>query len=174
MGGEGPVNHMALLVHLDGERWLADAGLGEGYLDPLPFREGATTIGPFTYTLSREAGGSWWMGQHEWSSFSGFRMTEEELPVSAFDPHHRRLATDPESSFVKTLVAQKPLEDRIVTLRSRTLSSIGPAVDTKRVVEQDEFATVLRTVFGITVGGERLARLWAQAVDQHEAFLARA
>jgi N-hydroxyarylamine O-acetyltransferase len=59
VGGEGPVNHMALLVHLDAERWLADAGLGEGYLDPLPFREGATTIGPFTYTLEHEAGGSW-------------------------------------------------------------------------------------------------------------------
>ena len=83
VGGEGPVNHMALLVHLDGERWLADAGLGEGYLDPLPFREDATTIGPFTYTLEREPGGSWWMGQHEWSSFGGFRMTEEALPPAA-------------------------------------------------------------------------------------------
>src|SRR3712207_4519104 len=39
VGGEGPTNHMALLVHLDGERWLADAGLGEGFVDPLPFRE---------------------------------------------------------------------------------------------------------------------------------------
>ena len=42
---------MALLVQLDGERWLADAGLGEGFVEPLPFREGSTEIGPFTYTL---------------------------------------------------------------------------------------------------------------------------
>jgi N-hydroxyarylamine O-acetyltransferase len=174
VGGEGPINHMALLVHLDGERWLADAGLGEGYLDPLPFREGATTIGPFTYTLEREAGGSWWMGQHEWSSFRGFRMTEEEQPLSAFDPHHRRMSTDPESSFVQTLVVQRPREDRIVTLRARTLSSIGPSVDEKHVVDEDQFADVLSAVFGITVGGERLERLWAKAVEQHEAFLARA
>ncbi len=30
-----------------------------------------------------------------------------------------------------------------------------------------------RDVFGITVGGSRLDRLWAQAAAQHEAFLAR-
>src|SRR4051794_23315766 len=54
VGGEGPTNHMALLVEVGGSRWLADAGLGEGFIDPLLFREGATSIGPFTYTLTRE------------------------------------------------------------------------------------------------------------------------
>jgi N-hydroxyarylamine O-acetyltransferase len=175
VGGEGPTNHMALLVHLDGERWLADAGLGEGFVDPLPFREGAYEIGPFTHTLAREPGGSWWMGQHEWSSFDGFRMTEEESTLAELDVHHRRLATDPESSFVKTLVVQTARVDRIVTLRSRTLSCVGPGVDSKRVVaDREELAASLRDVFGITVAGERLERLWAQAVAQHEAFLTRA
>ena len=68
VGGEGPTNHMALLVDLDGERWLADAGLGEGFLEPLPFREGRYERGPLAYTLEREPGGTWWMGQHEWGS----------------------------------------------------------------------------------------------------------
>ncbi|MDA0167121.1 arylamine N-acetyltransferase [Solirubrobacter ginsenosidimutans] len=174
VGGEGPTNHMALLVEVDGSRWLADAGLGEGFIDPLPFREGATEIGPFTYTLTREAGGSWWMGQHEWGSVSGFRMTEEESRVADFEVHHQRLATDPGSSFVQTLVVQSPREDRIVTLRARTLSAVGPTVNDKRVLERAEFADVLLAEFGITLGGERLERLWTQAVAQHEAFLARA
>jgi N-hydroxyarylamine O-acetyltransferase len=174
VGGEGPVNHMALLVHLDGERWLADGGLGEGFIEPLPFREGRFSIGPLSYSLEREPGGSWWVGQHEWSSFSGFRMVEEDSPVSAFEVHHRRLATDPASSFMQTLVVQQPRDDRIVTLRARTLSSVGPAVDDKRVVgDRDELAAVLADVFGITAGGPRLDRLWAQAAAQHEAFLAR-
>ncbi len=172
--GEGPVNHMALLVDLDGERWLADAGLGEGFIEPLPFREGRVSIGPFDYTLEREDGGTWWIGQHEWGSFAGFRMAEAESAVADFEVHHRRLATDPASSFVQTLVVQQPRLDRIVTLRARTLSSVGPAVDEKRVVEdRDALAAVLRDMFGITVGGERLDRLWAQAAAQHEAFLAR-
>ncbi len=113
------------------------------------------------------------MGQHEWGSVSGFRMTEAESVVADFEPHHRRLATDPESSFVRTLVVQQPREDRIVTLRSRTLSSVGPTVDDKHVVaDRDEFAATLRDVFGITLRGERLARLWDLAVAQHDAFVA--
>jgi N-hydroxyarylamine O-acetyltransferase len=173
VGGEGPTNHMALLVHLDGERWLADAGLGEGFVEPLPFREGSTTLGPFAYTVTREEAGTWWVGMHEWTSFSGFRMTEAESVVADFDPHHRRLATDPESSFVKTFVVQNPRPDRIVTVRARTLSAVGPEVDTKRVLDRAELAPVLRDEFGITLGGERLERLWAQAEAQHGAFLAR-
>ena len=174
VGGEGPTNHMALLVHLDGERWLADAGLGEGFVDPLPFREGSTEVGPFTYTVTREEAGTWWVGMHEWTSFSGFRMAEEESVVADFDPHHGRLGTDPASSFVQTFVVQSPRPDRIVTVRARTLSAIGPTVGTKRVLERDEFAPVLRDEFGLTVAGARLERLWALAEAQHEAFLARA
>jgi N-hydroxyarylamine O-acetyltransferase len=175
VGGEGPTNHMALLVHLDGERWLADAGLGEGFVEPLPFREGRFELGPLAWTIAREPGGSWWIGQHEWGSFDGFRMTEEESPASAFEVHHRRLATDPSSSFVQKLVVQQPREDRIVTLRARTLSSVGPSIDDKRVVaDRDELAAVLREVFQITLGGERLERVWMQVAAQHEAFLARA
>jgi N-hydroxyarylamine O-acetyltransferase len=173
VGGEGPTNHMALLVHLDGERWLADSGLGEGFVEPLPFREGTNALGPFTYALTREPAGTWWMTQHEWGSFTGFRMTEEESTVADFEVHHHRLAHDPESSFVKTLVVQSARPDRIVTLRARTLSAIGPAVDTKRVIERAELAPVLRDEFGITLAGERLERLWQQAVAQHETFLAR-
>lgn len=173
VGGEGPTNHMALVVESDGERWLADAGLGEGFVDPLPLREGAHLVGPFTYTLTREPAGTWWMGQHEWGSVSGFRMAPEPSPVSAFEEHHRRLSTDPESSFVRALVVQKPCPDRIVTLRSRTLTEVGPHVDSRRVLAD---AAELREVlagFGIRLDGARVERLWARACEQHEAFLAR-
>jgi N-hydroxyarylamine O-acetyltransferase len=101
-------------------------------------------------------------------------MTEEESVLADFDPHHRRLATDPESSFVKTFVVQSPRPDRIVTLRSRTLSVVGPGETSKRVLERDEFAPTLEGEFGVVVDGERLERLWERAVAQHEAFLARA
>jgi N-hydroxyarylamine O-acetyltransferase len=99
-------------------------------------------------------------------------MSPERSEVADFEPHHRRLATDPESSFVRTLVCQKPLVDRIVTLRSRTLSSLGPSVDTKLVLDEPSFAAVLRDEFGIAVSEERLARLWRLACAQHEAFVA--
>jgi N-hydroxyarylamine O-acetyltransferase len=168
--GEGPTNHMALLVRLDGETWLADAGLGEGFLEPLPLREGAHAVGPFTYTLTREPAGTWWMGQHEWGSVGGFRMAPEPSPLAAFAEHHRRLSTDPASSFVQTLVVQRPRADRIVTLRSRTLTERGPAVDTRRVLDRGEFDDCLA---GLHLDAGRMDRLWELASAQHAAFTAR-
>ena len=171
VGGAGPTNHMALVVDVGGEPWIADAGLGEGFLDPLPLVPGPHAVGPFTWAPEREPGGTWWIAAHEWCSFAGFRMAAEPSPVSAFEPHHRRLATDPESPFVRTLVVQKPGADRITTLRARTLSVVGPSVDERRVVaDEDDFYAVLAGEFGIT---RRDPRLWALACAQHEAFLAR-
>ena len=174
VGGEGPTNHMVLLVQIGGESWIADAGLGEGFLDPLPLREGSYEIGPFTYRLHREPAGTWWMTHHEWGSFSGFRMAPEASPVVDFEPHHHRLATDPASSFVQTLVVQKPGVDRIATLRSRTYSEIGPSVDTKQVLANvDEFSATLRRFRGVSLTASGCRGLWDQACAQHEAFLAR-
>jgi N-hydroxyarylamine O-acetyltransferase len=173
VGGEGPTNHMVLVVDLDGERWIADAGLGEGFIDPLPLREGRHHgPGRLSWTLEREDGGTWWVGQHEWGSVSGFRVQEARVERAAFEPHHRRLATDPESPFVRTLVVQRPTDDRIVTLRSRTFSETGPEVDAKRVVDREEFAALLHDAFGIRLDGGRRERLWTLATAQHEAFQA--
>ena len=175
VGGAGPTNHMVLIVDLGGERWIADAGLGEGFLDPLPLRAGDHAgPGPLSWTLALEPEGAWWLGQHEWGSISGFRMRPEPSAHDAFAPHHRRLATDPASSFVQTLVVSKPYDDRIVALRSRTLSEKGPFVDTKRVLERDEFGAALRDVFGVVVDARQRQRLWTLAAAQHEAFQARA
>ena len=174
VGSEGPTNHMALLAWIDGEAWIADAGLGEGFLDPLPLREGAYAIGPFTYTLALEPRGTWWMGQHEWGSVPGSAWPWSP-PRSPRSPSTTTAsATIPDSPFVRTLVVQQPRADRIVTLRSRTLSEVGPTVDTKYVVtDVAEFGSVLRDVFGITITGTRLDRLWMRAVAQHESFVAR-
>jgi N-hydroxyarylamine O-acetyltransferase len=163
VGGDGPTNHMVLIV--DG-RWIADAGLGEGFLEPLPLRAGRHVQGPLSWTLEH-SDSTWWLGQHEWGSVNGFRMAEPAVPVSAFDPHHHRLAHDPESSFVRTLVVQRPYADRIVTLRSRTLSVRGPTIDTKRVLDRAEWETFLPVL-----DPPRVERLWELACAQHEAFVA--
>ena len=172
VGGEGPTNHMVLVVDLDGSPWIADAGLGEGFVEPIPLEPGAVDVGPFRWTVELETCGTWWIGAHDLVTFPGFRMDEDPSPVSAFEPHHRRLATDPQSSFVKTLVVQKPGVDSITTLRARTLSVVGPERKEKRVVaDEGEFFDVLASEFGIT---RRDPRLWSLAFAQHEAFVAAA
>jgi N-hydroxyarylamine O-acetyltransferase len=99
-------------------------------------------------------------------------MAPEPSPVSAFEPHHRRLSTDPESSFVRTLVVQRPCPDRIVSLRARTLTEVGPDVDSLRVLADAREFTEVLAGFGLRLDDARLRRLWAAAREQHESFLA--
>ncbi|MGI8864924.1 MAG: arylamine N-acetyltransferase family protein [Solirubrobacteraceae bacterium] len=164
-------NHMALVAHTPGGGpFIAEAGLGEGPLDPLPLTEGTVTSGAFEYTIVRDDGG-WWVEQHPSVSLPGFWFSGAVATLSAFEPHHRRLSNSPESSFVKTLVVQRPFDDHIRTLRARTLFYDGPAIRERHVLEDSSaFAHALQVNFGIdprALGAERLARLWRQAEDQH-------
>jgi N-hydroxyarylamine O-acetyltransferase len=94
------------------------------------------------------------------------------VQLDAFQPHHRRLATDPESKFFNTLVVQRPSRDRIETLRSRTFSVTGPQADERRGLEDaDDLAATLAERFGIdpdTLGAAAIAQLWERADEQHE------
>jgi N-hydroxyarylamine O-acetyltransferase len=168
-----PTNHLALVVRAGDEAFVCDAGWGEGFLAPLPLVPGTWSQGPLTWVVERDGGDGWWIQQHMWGSTPGFRFGDEVVGVEAFAPHHERLATAPDSSFVQTLVVQKPLEDRVVTLRARTLSEKGPQVDVRRVLADERaFATTLRDTFNITLDAGRVARLWKRACAQHEAFAA--
>jgi N-hydroxyarylamine O-acetyltransferase len=183
--GGAPTNHLALVVATaGGERFLCDAGWGEGPLEPVPLRTGAHEQGPLRWTIERDddgdgpgGDGGWWVTQHAWGSTPGFRFGDAPVGLEAFAPHHLRLATSPDSGFVKTLVVQQPHEDHVVTLRARTLTRKGPAHDTRDVVDDEAaFADTLRRVFGIdpdALGAGRVARLWAGACAQHEAFVSR-
>ncbi len=170
-------NHMALVVDVDGAAYLADAGLGEGPLDPVALVDDTTTPGPLPWRVER-AGDGWRLTQHEHGSIDAFTFADHAVGLDAFQEHHRRLSTEPESSFVQTLVVQRPYDDRIVTLRSRTLSVDGPGVRERDVLPDGEaFAAVLRDRFAIdpaVLGDERTARVWELASAQHEEFLARA
>lgn len=180
VGGEGPTNHMALVVDLGDEhgRFIADAGLGEGALDPLPLAPGTYGPPPFTWTVHPQgADGSWQIASHPHCSFAGLRMEGEPSPLDAFAPHHERLSTTPDSSFVQTLVVQRPSDDALTTLRARTLSTATTGGTTKRILADDgDLRRTLHTTFGIpprALTDVDVARLWRQAAEQHEAYVAR-
>jgi N-hydroxyarylamine O-acetyltransferase len=170
-----PTNHMALVVDTPDEgRFIAEAGWGEGPLDPLPLAEGTATSGAFERRLVRDGeGDGWWLTQHEFGSTAGFRFADAPASLADFAPHHLRLSTSPDSAFVAGLIVQRPFDDRILTLRSRTLALDGPDVYERRVLpDRQAFADVLQERFGIDVtamGSDRLERLWQNAIRQHDA-----
>jgi N-hydroxyarylamine O-acetyltransferase len=171
VGGSELTNHMALVVSLDGHDHLADAGLGDGPLDPVPLVDGAVTAGPLRWRVERIDGG-WRLHQHTWGTAGSFDFADEPAMLEDFQEHHRRLSREPDSAFVRTLVVQRPYDDRVVTLRSRTLFVDGPGHRERTVLpDAAAFARTLRAEFGIdpaVLGEARLERLWALAAAQHE------
>ena len=166
-----PTNHMALVAHVPGGRvFIAEAGLGEGPLDPLPLAAGTVSSGSFEYTIERHDGG-WWVAPHPSVWLPGFWFSDAVATLSDFEPHHLRLSNSPDSSFVKTLVVQRPFDDHIRSLCARTLFHDGPAIRERRVLDDmSAFVHTLEADFGIdpsALGSQRLGRLWRQAVDQH-------
>ena len=173
---DGPTNHLALVVSLpDGspERWLADAGLGEGALDPIPLQVGAhLSPGGLRWTLEHEGEG-WWLTNHAWGSFAGVSFSDHDVDLTAFLPHHERLSYDPDSPFVRAFIVQRPADDRITTLRARTLSVRGPRVEEDQVLPSPEaLAATLLGSFGVALSEEDLAALWRRVCVQHDDWVA--
>jgi N-hydroxyarylamine O-acetyltransferase len=168
-----PTNHLALVVRTPaGESFIAEGGWGEGPLEPLPLAEGVVTLGPFSFGIERDGDG-WWVEQHEHGSSPGFRFADAPATLADFQPHHERTSTAPDSAFVQTLLVQQPYDDKIVSLRSRTLFADGPGLRERELLDdEDVFATALNDRFGIdpaVLGPERISRLWARAEQQHAA-----
>jgi N-hydroxyarylamine O-acetyltransferase len=165
-----PINHMALVATTPaGEEFVVEGGWGEGPLDPVPLREGPVRVGPNVAHLERDGDG-WWFGQHEYGTTPGFRFGDAPAALDDFQEPHVRTSTSPDSMFVQTLVVQQPYDDRVVTLRGRTTFVDGRDVHERALLDDvDSFGAALKSKFGIAIAGERLDRLWARAVEQHEA-----
>ncbi|WP_354701754.1 Arylamine N-acetyltransferase [Paraconexibacter sp. AEG42_29] len=178
---DGPTNHLALVVRVPGDddgstAWLADAGLGEGWMEPLALVPGVQAgPGRLGWTLERETD-RWWIRHHPWGSFPGFVMSDAVVGLDAFAEHHERLSCHPDSSFKRAVVVQSTDDHAVTTLRARTYTRRGPDVDEQRLVtDLDDYADTLLSAFGIdpaALGDTRLERLWHQASAQHDAWTA--
>ena len=151
-------NHLTLVVRTEAGPHVADAGVGEGPLDPLSLA-----------TLEREGDG-WWVAIGNGGSTPGWRFADAPATLEDFRVDHARLSRDPTSGFVRTLVVQQPSTDHVTTLRSRTLFVDGPDRHERALLESEaDFAGALEQRFGITLDGDRMGRLWAAAHAQHAA-----
>jgi N-hydroxyarylamine O-acetyltransferase len=170
-------NHMPLVVRFaNGEEYLADAGIGTGFRDPLPIRNGSYRVGAFNFGIWNLSGEEWRCSIDPRVSNLTFDFTLAERRVEEFAAKCADLSTSPESPFVKTLTVQSPRENEMWVLRARTFTVFDPKLPegkSVRVVEDAAaFAELLRGRFGLTLGEDELETLWDKAVEQHERKLA--
>ena len=160
-GGFGPdFDHMALMVTL-GERWLADVGFGDSFLEPLRLDARQAQVqgrrayrilpdGEYLILSRRE-------GEGDWEPQYRFNLEPHEYAdYAAMCRYHQ---TSPESHFTRNRVCSRATERGRVTLsglRLITTTDEG-AREERSLAGDEEYAAALREHFGIVMNRQRPA-----------------
>ncbi|WP_350326161.1 arylamine N-acetyltransferase family protein [Streptomyces katrae] len=158
------VTHAVLVVTVDGEPWLCDAGFGYmGPREPVPLARPGTEVrqGPWTYAVHEEEEGvlvlrarrgeGWW----DLYAFSPQRYH----PVDYVVLNHYS-STHPRSSFVGKTIVQLPGEAVRKTLVGSELTRLFPDGRTEREpVDPDRLPALLDREFGLRLPERDAAEL---------------
>lgn len=154
-GEYGPdFDHMTLLVTLD-QRWLADVGFGDSFLEPLLLEEGREQVqGAFTYKIvddgnhlvlmRRQSDGDW---EHQYR----FTLQPHNYADYADMCHYHQ--TSSESPFTRKRVCTLATPEGRITLSDlRLITSVdGGGRQERALTSEDEFNALLRQHFGIQI-----------------------
>ena len=145
-----PFDHMALMVTVD-ERWLADVGFGDSFLEPLLLDEEHEQVQPpdafridragdYRIVMRREA--------DEWKP--NYRFTLQRYEYADFAGMCRYHQTSPESHFTQKRICSRATETGRITLSEMRLieSTLGQRQE-RAVADQTEYDGILREKFGI-------------------------
>lgn len=154
-GGFDPdFDHMALMVRLE-DRWLADVGFGDSFIEPLRLDERAEQLqdgisyrieseGERLILLRRE--GEMWKPQYR------FSLTPYEY--HDFEEMCRYHQTSPLSPFTRKRVCTRPTFDGRITLSDlRFIATSKDCREERELSGEEECLVVLREHFGIDIDG---------------------
>jgi N-hydroxyarylamine O-acetyltransferase len=166
-------NHLVLLVDLEGERWVADVGFGDGSIDPFPLAPWEMAIEGFPFRLEPIDGGWWRFHNHPQGGARSFDFQVQPADPALLAGRCEWLQYAPESNFVLNLVAQRFRDGAILQLRGRVFRQVRPDGVTQRTLDSaDDLLAVLKDDFSLDV--PEVADLWPRVVARHEAVLAEA
>ena len=174
-------NHNALLVDVQGQRWLADAGIGDGFVEPLPLQEATYRQQGQAYRLQELEPDTWRMHHHQGGSIPSYDFHLAPKELSDFGRRCEQLSTAPDSPYVTTLIVGRtePVGTTSLLL-SRTIRTIGMASNepaSRRLTTHEEFVAALRDDFLIPVddlGPAALEHLWARPGSPGRTTVSRA
>ena len=155
-GSFGPnFDHMTLMVTL-GERWLADVGFGDSFLEPLLLDTRSDQMqGSRSFrlvddghhlTLMRREDGEDWKAQ--------YRFTLQPYTFPDYEETCRFHQTSPDSHFTKGLICSRATEDGRITLSDmRYITTSGPQRlrHEQTLTTRVEYDRVLREQFGVVM-----------------------
>jgi N-hydroxyarylamine O-acetyltransferase len=152
-GGFGPdFDHLAILVRVYGEGWLADVGFGDSFIEPLRLDDGV---------LQEQTHGAYQLERDGAHHLALRRRDGHREPMYRFDLAPRRLGdfaemcrfhqTSPESHFTQKRICTLATESGRVTLSDMRLIRLQGGVRTERELgSEDQWRRTLVDVFGLT------------------------
>jgi N-hydroxyarylamine O-acetyltransferase len=149
-GFSQPFDHMTLMVNLE-QRWLADVGFGDSFLEPLMIdttseqRQGEQAFkivpdGNYMVVL-REKDGDW---------NAEYRFTFQPYRFADFEEMCRYHQTSPESHFTRNRICSRAtLEGRITLSGMRYIVTTKSDREERALAGSEEYEDILRERFGI-------------------------
>jgi N-hydroxyarylamine O-acetyltransferase len=166
-------NHLVLRVDLPEGVYLADAGFGDGPLDPFAVRVGAIVSHGFPYSLARVADDAqWWrLANHPKGGAASFDFNLAPADEAQFSRMCEFLQTWEQSGFVLNAVAQRYVEGGIMILRGRSLRFLRPdGFEDREIVDAGDLVETLRRDFALDL--PEAAELWPKIAARHEVVMA--
>lgn len=150
-GFSQPFDHMTLMVKLD-ERWLADVGFGDSFLEPLRLdttseqvqgNAGFRIVPDGEYRVLQRRQDNEWKPQYRFTLNSHQYVDYEEMC--------RYHQTSPQSHFTQDRICSRVTADGRITLSGmRYIVTSNDGREERMIETQQEYQEILREQFGIT------------------------
>jgi arylamine N-acetyltransferase len=165
-----PLNHLVLLVTIDGQRWWPDLGLGDALRDPVEVVAGQIRQGPFRYEIT-DVGAGEWTFRHDpaAASFAGLDVRARRPADAEVAAAHRVLSTPPDGRFTHVLVVLRRDDTGAEALRGIRHQRTGDRAFARDLASYDDWRAVLGSL-GVSLAGvadDELRSLHARMLAAH-------
>jgi N-hydroxyarylamine O-acetyltransferase len=150
-------DHLALLVQIPGqpERWLADVGFGDSFIEPLNFDERGEQVQDLrAYKIEQASNGFIvWQKNYDstWERQYFFDLQPHKFPEEYESACHYH-QTSPQSSFTRGSIISQATPNGRVSLEDGRLILTTNGQRTERLLEsQEEYKLLLKEDFGIVL-----------------------
>lgn len=141
------LNHLVLLVTIDGRPWWPDLGLGDALRDPVEVIDGEIRQGPFRYEITG-ASAAGWTFRHDpsVSSFGHVDVRQASPAPGDVATSHLRLSTPPDGRFTRVLVVQRRDDTGTGVLRGIRLQRVGDQPFSRDLTAFDDWRAALESL----------------------------
>jgi N-hydroxyarylamine O-acetyltransferase len=159
-------NHLMLSIDL-GEPWIADVGLGDGILEPVPLRPGPCEQGSRLLRFEVLADNEWRLHNYPGALPANFDFMHTPADEALIAQTCKTLQVDPKSMFRQNLVCQQMVEAGAYSLLGRVLTA--PSGERQLLNSATELAAVLEQKFRINLREilPEITDLWALVIERH-------